>query len=495
MKKILYRSVLLVSILATISCSDSLKEESEFDNKKACQTITMLYASLANEEDASTRTVRKLDGKIYWNPGDAINVFFGSDKGKFTSSNTEDAAKASFNGSITISSVIGMNEGEDDDNCVWGLYPYHETASFDGTYVYTSLSSEQMGKAGSFADDLFITLAKSNSFKLSFYNVLAGIKFSIQKEGVKKVIFSGNDGEILTGDLKLKFGEDERPVVSEITNGKTSVTLTPDGGTFTVGEYYYIVFAPTTFSKGFTLSFQTATEEGEYTYNKSITFPRNMFGTLTNADKDVTYSEKNDYEYVDLGLSVKWATCNVGANMPEGYGDYYAWGETATKSFYEWKTYKYGEGDGDENPEKLTKYCNNSAWGYNGYSDDKTVLEPTDDVAHVKWGGNWRIPTVAEWDELLNDDNCTWSSTTQNGVRGIVVTSKKTGYTNKSIFLPYAGYKFDQPYSVNSVGYYWSSSLYDSYQFNAWNAVFVNGSHNKDYRYRDSGISVRPVCP
>lgn len=269
-----------------MSCSEEALVEVNNSNKSS---ITTIEATIVDTDAQTTKTVRKSDGKIYWNPGDDINVFFGSDKGKFTSSNTEDAATASFNGSILISSVVGMNEGDEGSAFIWGLYPYNENATFDGTYVHTSLTNMQTGKAGSFADDLYITLAKEKGFLLSFYNVLSGIKFSVQQEGIKQITFSGNDNETLAGNLKLKFGNDNRPVVSEITNGKTSITLSPDGESFAVGEYYYIVFAPTTFSKGFSLTFTKEDKEGTYTYSNNISFPRNKFGTLANADKAVEY--------------------------------------------------------------------------------------------------------------------------------------------------------------------------------------------------------------
>ena len=494
----------LILLLIAVSCSQESFVESISDKSKQT-TISTVEATIAIDNSADTKTVRKSDGKIYWNPGDEINVFFGTDKGKFTSSNTEDAAKASFNGSITISSVIGMNEGEDDDNCVWGLYPYNENATFDGTYVHTSLTNAQTGKAGSFADDLYITLAKSNSFKLSFYNTLAGIKFSVQKEGIKTITFSCNNGEVLTGDFKLKFGDDERPVVSEIANGKTSISLTPDGESFTVGEYYYIVFAPTTFSKGFSLKFTTNSEEGIYTYSKSISFPRNNFGTLSNADKDVEY--KSVREYVDLGLSVKWATCNVGASKPEEYGDYFAWGETepyyngdsqnptgwksGKSSGYWWSSYKYCKGSSTT----MTKYCNNSSYGYNGFTDSKTVLDPEDDAAHVNWGGGWRMPTKDEFDELCNSSNCTWTWTTVNGVNGYKVVSKKSGYEGNYIFLPAAGFRSGTYLDdVGSYGGYWSSSLYTDDPDVAYCLGFGSSNFYTSYNFRYNGISVRPVC-
>ena len=193
-----------------------------------------------------------------------------------------------------------------------------------------------------------------------------------------------------------------------------------------------------------------------------------------------------NHEYVDLGLSVKWATCNVGATEPEEYGDYFAWGETERKSTYNWSTYKYCNGS----QYSLTKYCTNSSYGT---VDNKTTLEAADDAARANWGGSWRMPTDAELTELR--EQCTWTWTTQNGVYGYKVTSKKSGYTNKSIFLPAAGYRYDSSiYNAGSNGYYWSSSLYTGSPSYAWDVSF---SSDGVYRGRDNrsyGFSVRPVC-
>ena len=193
-----------------------------------------------------------------------------------------------------------------------------------------------------------------------------------------------------------------------------------------------------------------------------------------------------NHEYVDLGLSVKWATCNVGATKPEEYGDYFAWGETTTKSTYNWSTYKYCNGSYNN----LTKYCTDS---YYGTVDNKTQLELSDDAARANWGGSWRMPTDAEMTELR--EQCTWTWTTQNGVYGYKVTSKKSGYTNKSIFLPAAGYRRGSSLNIaGSSGYYWSSSLYTDYPDFAW-YVGVDSSNVGRYYYdRNDGFSVRPVC-
>lgn len=196
---------------------------------------------------------------------------------------------------------------------------------------------------------------------------------------------------------------------------------------------------------------------------------------------------KHVCEAVDLGLSVKWATCNIGAFAPEEYGCYFAWGEIKPKIIYDWSTYKYGDGDAN----LLTKYNDDSFFGI---VDNKILLEVSDDAAQINWGGSWRIPTDAEWTELRMQ--CTWTWTTQNGVIGYKVTSEKSGYTNNFIFLPAAGYCHDSSLSgAGSYGIYWSSSLNTDYPYLAWYVNFDSTRVHRDDYNRNTGQSCRPVCP
>ena len=172
----------------------------------------------------------------------------------------------------------------------------------------------------------------------------------------------------------------------------------------------------------------------------------------------------NGHEYVDLGLpsGTLWATCNVGASKPEGYGSYFAWGETKPQSSntYDWSTYKYANGAYD----KLTKYCSKSGYGNNGFTDDLTTLQSGDDPATANWGSGWRMPTKSQWDELLSNTTNQW--TTKNGVAGRLFTSKKNG---QSVFLPAAGGRWDgELYYAGSNGHYWSRSLITDIPCYAW---------------------------
>lgn len=188
---------------------------------------------------------------------------------------------------------------------------------------------------------------------------------------------------------------------------------------------------------------------------------------------------------VDLGLSVKWASCNLGVNRATDYGDYYAWGEVEPKRDYSWETYKWCNGSRNS----LTKYCTYfDYWGGSGMPDGKTSLDPSDDAAHVKLGGSWRIPTDAEWTELR--ERCKWTWTSMNGVNGY----KVTGPNDNSIFLPAAGFRYDTLlYLAGSYGDYWSSSLYTDYPYRAWGVSFYSDYVSRYYDSRYRGRSVRPV--
>jgi hypothetical protein len=194
----------------------------------------------------------------------------------------------------------------------------------------------------------------------------------------------------------------------------------------------------------------------------------------------------NTQAYVDLGLpsGTLWATCNVGATTPEGFGDYFAWGETQPKDYYDWSTYKYCNG----NYGQLTKYCSNSSYGFNGFTDNLTVLQSGDDAATTNWGNGWCMPTEEQWRELNQNTTNTW--TTQNGVTGRLFTASN----GNSLFLPAAGYRLDDElYDVGSHSNYWSCSLDTGRPINVWSFFFYSGDFGVGRDRRHFGLSIRPV--
>ena len=212
--------------------------------------------------------------------------------------------------------------------------------------------------------------------------------------------------------------------------------------------------------------------------------------------QDITFekadgTDVDEHEYVDLGLpsGTLWATCNIGAENPWDYGDYFAWGETSGynsgKTTFSWATYKYCNGSGTT----LTKYCTNSTYGT---IDNKRGLGAEDDAATVNWGTDWQMPSILQFDELINSSYTTTSWTTLGGVYGRMIVSKSNG---NRVFLPAAGYRYDASLSnAGSSGGYWSRSLNSSDSRFGCNLHFFSSDIRMNYYdYRYSGRSVRPV--
>ncbi len=226
-------------------------------------------------------------------------------------------------------------------------------------------------------------------------------------------------------------------------------------------------------------------EDGSWVKQYKLSYPTGFNAgqlyTITSVEKLDLVSEA---EFVDLGLSVKWAKWNLGATKETDYGDHFAWGETAAKTDYSWDTYfDNPSGDG----ETFTKYA----------TDKKTKLDLVDDAANAALGSKFRMPTDAEWTALRNEANFKWDWTDDyegTGVAGRIVTSKVPGYEGNTIFLPAAGRRSGTSLnSADSDGDYWSSSLYGYNSFSARFVFFNSGSAYMSFYNRYYGFSVRPV--
>ncbi len=273
-------------------------------------------------------------------------------------------------------------------------------------------------------------------------------KFSLSETVVTVLVGERKTVEILNGDG-----------IYTVVGGNDNVTSTINGSSLAV----------------------TGTYEGTTTVHVTNT---NTGATAVLTVIVITSTVEDGHEYVDLGLpsGTLWATCNVGADSPEEYGDYFAWGETEPKYDYDWSTYKWC--NGSENT--LTKYCTDSSFGT---VDNKTELEPEDDAAYVNWGLSWRIPTVEQIQELY--DNCTSQWTTRNGVNGRLVT----GPNGKTLFLPAAGVRRNDSLDyAGSYGYYWSHMVGSYDPYNAYYLNFFSGDWAIwCFEGRCGGFTVRAV--
>ena len=288
----------------------------------------------------------------------------------------------------------------------------------------------------------------------------------------KETVDSSQSGKLVVESEKTRHSS--QPPVSSSSDGNVVKTL------------IVIIFVLSLFSFPFLLSTcDGCTTDGGESRDSVDTTAVYTDSVAWDSPADYnTVAKENGHEYVDLGLSVKWATCNVGAASPEDYGDYFAWGETSPKSIYNWSTYKWCADD--EN--NMTKYCTDSKYGK---VDNKTQLDLSDDAARVNWGGSWRMPTHDEITELIY--SCKWTWTTQNGVKGYEVISK---INDNSIFLPTAGYRYVGNLDCEGTyGYYWSSSINMVTPNRVRCLDFKSGSAEWNSSIRNVGRTIRPVCP
>ena len=240
----------------------------------------------------------------------------------------------------------------------------------------------------------------------------------------------------------------------------------------------------------------TSSDEGVARVDGDGTITAAAVGTATitayaadgthNATCTVTVSEHSPYEFVDLGLSVKWAACNVGAENPEDPGDYFAWGGLSTQTAYNVANDRFNNGTTYRGP--FSKYVLSADYGT---VDGKGVLELQDDAAHSNMGGGWRMPTRDEFDELIK--YCRWVWTTVNGVNGYLVKSNIQGYRDQEIFLPAAGYMYETNcMRPGNYGSYWASTI-GTKTCNADYLYITSSDHERDDNYRYFGRNIRPV--
>ena len=286
--------------------ADSKKEEIEVQREVS---VTSFYA-YSGENDSKTKTSRKENGDLWWSPGDEIMVFCGEASGKFVSQNEESAEIATFVGSFDKD----VSTSDVSANGVLAFYPYSDALRREGNSVVFTLPSSQLAVAGTFDDDLYPVIARSDTTELSFYNICGGAKFTVSKKGIKTVTIMGNDSEPLAGKLSVTLNENGIPIV-EVVEGETEIVLTaPDDGTFEVGKEYYIVTIPQSLAKGFTLIYNDGLSiNNEFKTDKAITIRRSKFGVLEDLDENLDIADWDDpiefkYSRVEKICVTEWDT-------------------------------------------------------------------------------------------------------------------------------------------------------------------------------------------
>ncbi len=268
----------IAALLAFYACNDT-KEEVEINGS---QLVLTAY----QEGSAGSKTAVEDGGnQVFWEPGDEIKVFSGSRSGKFTSS-----AK----GLEAVTTFTGHLEGTGPDVAdIWAIYPYRDEASFDGETITTVIPSLQTARPGTFAQGANVSIAHSATTNLRFYNVAGGVRFSVSRDDIKSVTFCGNAGETLAGRITVHMEGDGNPRIGSVENTVTAVSVTPENGeTFKAGKYYFISMVPASLSQGFSMTFEIAkgTSRTKTTSN-AVNIKRSTWGTITDADKDLSFDD------------------------------------------------------------------------------------------------------------------------------------------------------------------------------------------------------------
>ena len=364
------------------------------------------------------------------------------------------------------------------DNCTWTTLGSGATARF-------KITSDINGNSIIIPAVGYQTTGTSTTEAKAPYLLLWSSSINADDNGQAKIL---ERRTIVTNNVK-RIGNASRykglPVRAVLDSETVSLTVSATEGGVVNSRYSTVV-------KGESITLVATPKSGynfkNWTLNGTVVSTSSTYtGTVTTNSNFVANFEQtteNGHVYVDLGLSVKWATCNVGATKAEEEGDYFAWGETETKEIYNWETYKWCNGTYNS----MTKYCSDSQYGT---VDNKTILDIEDDAARANWGGTWRMPTEAEIEEM--EENCIITKTTLNGVNGWTITSEING---NSIFVPVNGHYEDgnlkhEEYNFAST---WSSSYYDYGNYRA--TTFRIASHylSASFEYRHKGYPVRAVC-
>ncbi len=423
------------------------------------------------EQPADTKASVTNEGVFSWNNGDPVTVV--DNTGAISEATvTVSGSEAAFSTSFT--------------DPAYATYPHIVNAvAADGKLTSVNLPSGYTAYKGGLNAPMAADLSTVQDVA-NFRHLTGVLKVSFRSvpAGVDKFVFTTDKN--ITGIFGLDMDEAIPQIELADASGANGGTVT-----FTVEETaadafldFYIPLPVGEYGSftlqlfdGETLKFSKSTTQG-----RKYTIARRDLALLP-----LLYVE--ECEYVDLGLSVLWATKNVGADSPEDLGGYFSWGETVAKTGnFNWLNYKWCNGS----QMSLTKYCTSFSYGT---LDNRTVLEAEDDAAAVNCGNGWRMPTKEEFEELVNPDNCTWEKEYgENRIfMGYRVISRKSGYAGESIFLPAAASYHGQTFYGNGCGFYWSSTLDSEKPYDAYYMTFELSGQLVVSDTRYYGQSVRPV--
>ncbi len=485
MNKFFKTTTALLTLSALVACGEdaAVDESLNLSNGKTLERISITGKDF--QVDGATRSSVVVDNagvNFLWAANDTVGIFPNSgSQAEFAMEEGVGMQTATFNGggwalkhSATYSAYYPYNFYNRDLTKI--------PVKYEGQTQDGNASTAHLGAYDYMAASIATPANGAVAFDMQHMGALVMLQTNLDEAKTLTSVALKANADVFTtaGTMDLSV------VNPAITATSATNTFTIALSNFTVAENetstIYFMLAPTNLV-GETLDITLSDEDGEYikyeVAGKNFVAGTAYAYTLTEGEK----LNRVTYNAVDLGLpsGTLWADRNVGADSPEAYGDYFAWGETEPKGYYFWDSYKWCNGSSDTQ----TKYCNSSSYGT---VDNKTTLDLEDDAAYVNMGSEWRMPTTTEQRELM--DNCTWTWTTQNGVNGY----KVTGDNGNSIFLSAAGCRDSSDlYNVGSFGSYWSSSLYWSCPIAAYELNFSSGYCTWGSFNRCDGRSVRAV--
>lgn len=255
----------------------------------------VITLTATTESGKPTRTVLDADyTHVLWMPHESISVFRGGKRAKFTSENEEPATWADFKGTLPETSSA--------DDCIYGLYPDNPEAHLAGGVLTTVLPDLQVGKPGTFASELFISAGCTRGSEIAFKNACSGIRFMLERDDIRRVVFLSNGGEALAGQMTIRM-DGEEPVIGAMDGEPSEVTLeAPSGGTFAPAVWYYLVTAPGTLEKGYTLLLEGDSVQGTLRSSEAITLHRNKFRSASLDASRVDFIPRSDYDIENPGV-------------------------------------------------------------------------------------------------------------------------------------------------------------------------------------------------
>ena len=480
--------------LGMTSCQNELAELTPSGGERITLSVTQ-------DDAAGTRTYLNDDKKVVWSTGDALSLFDTKNINQvFELTKGAGNTTGEFGGTVSV----------DSRKEYYAVYPYDADYTISsGTVAGITQPAEQTAVANGFDKSAAImtgyTTKKEN---LAFKQLCAFVQITTES-ATKKIVFKTNGTESLAGTLSVAIDEEGIGTATVTSNGTGTVTLVPASGETTIAAgTYLIAVLPGTLASGFTMEIESA--EGDdltrsYRGSTSVLSRAAVInmGTASVANGWTAIDKAaNGYASVDLGITIDgkkilFATCNVGADSPEEYGDYFAWG--ATEPLYKGYTMdgtsvnvtEWKDGMSDGYVEDNAPFYSGSA--YITYTTAGDVLAAEHDAARVNMGGEWRMPTTEEMQALYDNTTNVWTDNYNNtGIKGRIFTGNGD-YANSSLFLPAAGFFSGASYyGGGSQGRYWSSTLYSS--TGGRNLVFDGGGVGPQLssdRYR--GFSVRAV--